>query len=91
MITIYSKNNCPFCDQAKRYLESKKIEYRDVNIEDNPEARAFIQAQGHRSVPQIYYMNKLFVSGGFAGLSKMSAQQILDEIELRSTLLNQSI
>lgn len=91
MLTIYSKNNCPFCDQAKRYLESKKIEYRDINIENDTEARAFMQAQGHRSVPQIYYMNKLFVSGGFAGLSKMSAQQILDEIELRSTLLNQSL
>lgn len=91
MLTIYSKNNCPFCDQAKRYLESKKIEYRDINIENDIEARAFMQAQGHRSVPQIYYMNKLFVSGGFAGLSKMSAQQILDEIELRSTLLNQSL
>ena len=91
MITIYSKNNCPFCDQAKRYLESKKIEYRDINIEDDSDARAFLQAQGHRSVPQIYYMNQLFVSGGFAGLSKLSAQEILDDIERRSSYLNQSI
>jgi glutaredoxin len=88
MLTIYSKNNCPLCDRAKRFLESKKIEYQDINIEDDPEARAFVQAQGHRSVPQIYYMGKLFVSGE---LSKMSRQQILDEIELRSTLINQSI
>lgn len=91
MLTIYSKTVCPFCVNAKNYLRSKNISFREVNIEQDEEARLFMQAQGHRSVPQIYLNGKLFVEGGWAGLSKMSAQEILDEIDLRTALLNQSL
>jgi len=91
MLTIYSKTVCPYCVNAKNYLKSKNISFRDVNIEENDEARAFMQAQGHRSVPQIYLNGRLFVEGGWAGLSKMSAEEILNEIELRTALVNQSL
>lgn len=91
MLTIYSKTVCPYCVNAKNYLKSKNISFREVNIEENDEARAFMQAQGHRSVPQIYLNGRLFVEGGWAGLSKMSAEEILNEIELRTALLNQSL
>lgn len=91
MLTIYSKTVCPYCVNAKNYLKSKNISFREVNIEENDQARAFMQAQGHRSVPQIYLNGRLFVEGGWAGLSKMSAEEILNEIELRTALLNQSL
>ena len=39
MITVYSKNNCPFCDRATALLESKGIEFRTVKMEDDPNAR----------------------------------------------------
>lgn len=91
MLTIYSKTVCPFCVQAKNYLKQKNINFREVNIEQDDQAREFIQAQGHRTVPQIYLAGKIFVEGGWAGLSKMSAQDILNEIELRTALLNQSL
>ena len=91
MLTIYSKTVCPYCVQAKNYLKQKNINFREVNIEQDDQAREFIQAQGHRTVPQIYLAGKIFVEGGWAGLSKMSAQDILNEIELRTALLNQSL
>ena len=91
MLTIYSKTVCPYCVNAKNYLKSKNISFREVNIEENDEARSFMQSQGHRSVPQIYLNGRLFVEGGWAGLSKMSAEEILNEIELRTALLNQSL
>jgi glutaredoxin 3 len=91
MLTLYSKTVCPYCVNAKNFLQSKNINFREVNIEENAEAREFIQSQGHRTVPQIYFMGKLFVEGGWQGLSKMSAQDIIDEIDLRASLLNQSI
>ena len=91
MLTIYSKHNCPYCDMAKKYLQSKNINFREVNIQENTEAREFMLEEKHRSVPQIYYMGKLFVQGGWEGLSKMSTDDILNEIELRSSLLNQSL
>lgn len=91
MLTIYSKTVCPYCVNAKNYLKSKNISFQEVNIEENEEAREFMRSEGHRSVPQIYLNGKLFVAGGWAGLSKMSAQDILNEIELRTALLNQSL
>jgi glutaredoxin 3 len=88
MITVYSKTVCPYCVQAKNYLKSKDIDFREINIEQDDEAREFIQAQGHRTVPQIYFQGKVLVEGGWQGLSKMSREDILNEIELRNELSN---
>jgi glutaredoxin len=85
MLTVYSKANCPFCDQAKNYLKNKNINYREIRIDQDTEARDFIMSQGHRTVPQIYMDGKVFVEGGWQGLSKMSYTDILNEIELRDT------
>ena len=34
MITVYSKNNCPFCVQAKNLLKLKGLEFQEVKIDD---------------------------------------------------------
>jgi glutaredoxin len=91
MLTIYSKNNCPFCVMAKNYLENKNINFREINIEQDQEAREFIQAQGLRTVPQIFMDGKIFVEGGWSGLSKMTADEIIAEIDLRHSLADQTL
>ena len=48
-------------------------------------------SEGHRTVPQIYYGGKLLVSGGWQGLSKMSAEDLQNEIDLRDSLADQQI
>ena len=74
MITVYSKNNCPFCDQAKALLKLKGIEYEEVKIDEDTAAREFMLAKGHRTVPQIYQNGELLVEGGFNGLKKQSEE-----------------
>ena len=74
MITVYSKNNCPFCVQAKNLLKLKGFEYEEIKIDEVPEAREFVLAEGHRTVPQIYQDGKLLVEGGFQGLSRQPAE-----------------
>jgi glutaredoxin len=91
MLTVYSKNLCPNCVQAKNYLKSKNINFREINIEQDVEAREFIIQQGLRTVPQIFMDGKIFVEGGWTGLSKMTAEDILSEIELRNSLADQSL
>ena len=91
MLTVYSKNNCPFCVMAKNYLQIKNINFREINIEEDAEAREFIQRQGLRTVPQIFMDGKIFVEGGWTGLSKMSADDIMSEIDLRNSLADQSL
>lgn len=76
MLTVYSKNNCPFCVQAKNLLKLKNIAFEEINIEQDPTARQFVLEQGHRTVPQIYKDGKLFVEGGFQGLSKLTEEQL---------------
>jgi glutaredoxin 3 len=68
MITVYSKNNCPFCDRAKALLESKGIEFKTIMMEENSGAREFLMEQGLRSVPQIF-KDGVLLPGGFQGLA----------------------
>jgi glutaredoxin 3 len=74
MITIYSKNSCAYCVQAKNLLNAKGIPFTEVKIDEDAEAREFVLSQGHRTVPQIYQDGKLLVEGGYTGLAKQSAE-----------------
>lgn len=80
MLTVYSKNNCPFCDKAKHLLKTKNIAFEEVKIDENPEARDFLVSAGHRTAPQIYKGDQLFVEGGFQGLEKLSDQQLQERL-----------
>ena len=90
-LTVYSKTVCPYCVQAKNYLKNNKIEFDEINIEDTPAACEYIMKSGHRTVPQIYYNGKLFVEGGWQGLSKLSGEDIMREIETRNELSNSNL
>jgi len=68
MITVYSKNNCPFCDRAKALLESKGVPFKVIKMEDEPDAREFLVDQGLRSVPQIF-KDGILLPGGYQGLA----------------------
>jgi len=79
MLTVYSKNNCPFCVQAKNLLQLKGIEYEEIKIDEVPEAREFVLAEGHRTVPQIYKDGVLFVQGGYQGLSRLTESELKEK------------
>ena len=72
MLTVYSKANCPNCDRAKNLLASKGINYNEVRVDIDNQAREFLLAQGHRSVPQIYQGSNLFVENGYSGLTQVN-------------------
>jgi glutaredoxin 3 len=71
-LTVYSKDNCPFCDRAKNLLKLKGIEFEEVRIDLDEQAKAFIVSEGHRTVPQIYRNGELFVTGGYNGLARLN-------------------
>ena len=76
MLQVYSKKNCPFCDQAKSLLKNKGIAFEELLIDQDPVLKQFIVDAGHRTVPQIYKDGKLFVEGGFTGLSKLTIDEL---------------
>lgn len=70
MITVYSMEGCAACNAATRLLDVKNVPYKVVKIDEDMDAAAFIRKEGHRSMPQIYEGDKLFVDGGYNGLIK---------------------
>lgn len=73
MITVYSKDQCPKCVQAKDLLTRKGVSYVDINIEADEEAKLFLVARGFKSVPQIC-VDGVFLDGGLSGLAEQSAE-----------------
>jgi glutaredoxin len=86
MLTLYSKNNCSFCVKAKYLLTQHGIAFEEIKIDEIPETREFIMAQGHRTVPQIYHNGKLFVEGGFQGLSTLSSEDIQTKMDSNNNI-----
>ena len=80
MITLYSKDHCPYCVKAKAYLISKKIEFTEVNIEHDVDAKAFLKKNGHKTVPQIYKGEELLVEGGCNGLLALSLDELMARV-----------
>lgn len=72
MLTVYSKKNCPFCDQAKALLTKKSIAFEEVRVDLDDSAKEFIMSAGHRTVPQIYQAGRLFVESGYTGLTRLT-------------------
>lgn len=54
---------------VKQLLESNHMEFTEVNIQEDEEAKEFLIAQGHRTVPQLYKDDQLFVEGGYMGFT----------------------
>jgi len=80
MITLYSKPLCPYCEMAKHYLTKNEIEYEEIRVDTNPEAREFLLNEGHRTMPQIYHNGKLLVAGGGQALVRMDPNTVKELI-----------
>ena len=66
---VWSKNQCPYCDQAKALLKMKGIEFEERNIQKEYTREQLLEAVPNaRTVPQIFLDDKLI--GGFTELKK---------------------
>ena len=65
--TVWSKNSCPFCVQAKALLESKGIEFEERNISADWTREQLLEAvPTARTLPQIFLGDNYI--GGFTEL-----------------------
>lgn len=66
---VWSKYNCPFCDQAKALLKQKGIEFEERKIGDGYTREDLLEAVPNaRTVPQIFLDDELI--GGFTELKQ---------------------
>jgi glutaredoxin 3 len=65
--TVWSKDHCPFCDQAKALLTQQGIEFEERKIGHGYTKEQLLEAvPTARTVPQIFLDDKLI--GGFTEL-----------------------
>ena len=64
---VWSKENCPYCLQAKALLDMKGIEFEERNIQQGWTREQLLEVVPNaRTVPQIFLDDKLI--GGFTEL-----------------------
>jgi mycoredoxin len=66
-ITLYSTTWCCDCRRAKQFLRERGIAFREINIDDKPEAEEIVVRanQGRRKVPTIEVAGRFFACSPF--------------------------
>jgi glutaredoxin 3 len=79
-ITIYTTGFCPFCYHAKKLLDSKGVNYDEIDVNKTPGARQEMmqRANGSHTVPQIFIGAEHV--GGCDELYALEQQQRLDPL-----------
>jgi glutaredoxin-like protein NrdH len=53
MVVVYSNLNCVQCDQTKKFLTLKGVEFENKMIQDSPEVYPLIEEKGYKSAPVV--------------------------------------
>lgn len=62
MIKVYTTNTCPWCVKVKNYLNSENIEFQEMNVHDDMEAREeMIKKSKQMSVPVLDIDNNIII------------------------------
>ncbi|MEK7672385.1 MAG: glutaredoxin domain-containing protein [Patescibacteria group bacterium] len=82
MVTIYTKNSCPYCIKAKALLDFLNVTYKEVDITNTPEkVQELSQRSGFLTVPQIFVgENEERCLGGFSDIDKLNQEGKLLEL-----------
>jgi mycoredoxin len=77
-ITMYTTSWCGDCYRAKSFMKERGVEFREVNIENDPDAAALVirANNGKRKVPT------LEVAGRYFSCSPFNAQQLATELNI---------
>lgn len=85
--TVYSKPNCPFCDQSKSLLASKGEAYEEVHLDVGAERdpnKTYISRDSLLAlVPTARTMPQIFVSEGGASRHIGGWQELKNELTIR--------
>jgi glutaredoxin 3 len=77
-VEVYSTSYCPFCIRAKALLRSKRVEFDEIDVTDDPELRAKMvkRSGGRRTVPEIFINGRII--GGCDELYELEQSGELD-------------
>jgi len=74
-VTLYSKDDCVYCDFAKNYLTRKKIDFSLVDTTEYS-MKTLVETTGSKSFPQIFVGEKFI--GGYEELKNLKLDEVTD-------------
>ena len=78
-VVIYTTNYCPYCTAAKALLRSKKVQFHEIDVTDDPARRTEMEKLSQRrNVPQIFIDGKPI--GGYDDARRLDAKGELDRL-----------
>lgn len=76
-VDIYVTAYCGYCDRAKQLLRRKGVAFRELDVGNDPEKRAWlVTATGRRTVPQIFIGGRSV--GGYDDIAALDRTGELD-------------
>lgn len=76
-IVLYTKDPCPYCVRAIRFLHDRNLEFTEVDLTDQPDEIDRIKNEtGWRTVPIILINNRLV--GGYTDLVELDERGELE-------------
>jgi mycoredoxin len=77
-ITMYSTKWCPDCRRAKTFLKERGVEFREVDIEEDPSAEEIVikANDGRRKVPT------LEIGGRYFACSPFNAEELAENLKI---------
>lgn len=78
-ITVYTKENCPFCVRAKALLTRKGVAFEEIPVEGRDDLRTWlVETTGQRTVPQVFVGERSL--GGYTDVAALDKDGRLDPI-----------
>ncbi|MCJ1981198.1 glutaredoxin-like protein NrdH [Lactococcus carnosus] len=71
MVTVFSKNNCMQCNMVKKWLVDKAVQFKEINIDDEPQYIDHVKEMGFMAAPIIVKDNVSFSGFRPAELAKL--------------------
>jgi glutaredoxin 3 len=75
MVKLYTTNTCPWCVKAKNFLRSENIEFQELNVQDDMQAREeMIKKSNQMGVPVLDINDNIII-----GFDKPAILKALDK------------
>lgn len=73
-VTVFSTPTCPYCIMVKKYLDEKKIEYKNIDVSvDQKSAEEMVEKSHQMGVPQLWIGNEVVI-----GFDPKSINELLE-------------
>ena len=81
MYTVYTTENCIFCTKTKNLLNEHNCEYINVILDTPDKKKKFKESTGHKTIPQIYTDNGIYI-GGYEDLVSHMHKKMEEDISI---------